>query len=79
MNSPRSLTQRVVWALIGTVAVFVTALVVLAFLIFGRMEDDLVNDVVRHETARLTMQMSVGDARLVNGEFVGWAIRCAPG
>ena len=71
MNSPRSLTQRVVWALTGTVAVFVTALVVLAFMTFGRMEDDLVNDVVRHETARLTMQMSAGDARLVNGEFVG--------
>jgi len=71
MNSPRSLTQRVVWALTGTVAVFVTALVVLAFMTFGRMEDDLVNDVVRHETARLTMQMSAGDARLINGEFSG--------
>lgn len=71
MRSPRSLKRRVVWALTSTVAMFVTALAVLAFITFGRMEEDLVNDVVRHETARLTMQMSAGDARLVNGEFVG--------
>ena len=71
MKSPRSLTQRVVWALTGAVAVFVTMLVALAFVAFGRMEDDLVNGVVRHETARLTQQLSTGDSRQVDGEFVG--------
>ncbi len=71
MKSARNLTQRVIWALTSTVAVFVTMLVVLAFVAFGRMEDDLVNGVVLHETERLEQQMSAGDARLINGEFVG--------
>lgn len=71
MKSARNLTQRVIWALTSTVAVFVTMLVVLAFVAFGRMEDDLVNGVVLHETERLTQQMAAGDVRLTNGELVG--------
>ncbi len=41
-----TLTQRVVWALTGTVALFVTALALLAYLTFDQMEDDLVNDIL---------------------------------
>lgn len=71
MIAPRSLTQRILWALTGSVAVFVSALVVLAFMTFGRMEDELVNDVVRHETSRLAIQLQAGQDRLVEGEFLG--------
>ena len=41
-----TLTQRVVWALTGTVALFLTALALLAYLTFDQMEDDLVNDIL---------------------------------
>ncbi len=40
-TSGGTLTQRVVWALTGTVALFVTALALLAYLTFDQMEDDL--------------------------------------
>ena len=66
----RSLTHRVLWALTGAVAVFGTVMVVLAFMAFGRMEDELVNVVVRHETQRLMAEMHQGHARVVEGEFV---------
>lgn len=48
-----TLTQRVVWALTGTVAVFVTALALLAYMTFDEMEDDLVNDMLSTEMDRL--------------------------
>lgn len=47
-NGSGSLTQRVVWALTGSVALFVTALVLLSYLTFDKMEDDLVNDILRN-------------------------------
>ena len=42
-----------VWALTGTVALFVTALALLAYLTFDQMEDDLVNDILTTEMDRL--------------------------
>ncbi|WP_459615707.1 sensor histidine kinase [Bordetella sp. 2513F-2] len=60
--SPRgTLTQRVVWALTGSVALFVTALALLAYLTFDQMEDDLVNDILTTETGRLTQHIAMGD------------------
>ncbi|MBJ7264398.1 MAG: sensor histidine kinase, partial [Burkholderiaceae bacterium] len=70
MNRTRSLTQRVRLALTGAVAVFVGVLVVLAFLTFGRMEDALVNDVLRHETERLLNEWQSGEAKMQDGEFL---------
>lgn len=56
-----TLTQRVVWALTGTVAIFVSLLVVLAYLTFDQMEDDLVNDILTTETERLIQHIQSGD------------------
>ena len=70
MSRTRSLTQRVRLALTGVVAVFVGVLVVLAFLTFGRMEDELVNDVLRHETERLLNEWQSGEAEMQGGEFL---------
>lgn len=58
MNRRASLTQRVVWALTGTVAVFVSALAVLSYLTFDQMEDDLVNDILNNETRRLQQRIA---------------------
>ena len=59
--SRATLTQRVVWALTGTVAVFVTALAVLSYLTFDQMEDDLVNDILNNETQRLLQHIAAND------------------
>lgn len=56
-----TLTQRVVWALTGTVALFVTALALLAYLTFDQMEDDLVNDILNTEMDRLVQHARSGD------------------
>jgi len=59
-----TLTQRVVWALTGTVALFVTALALLAYLTFDQMEDDLVNDILNTEMDRLVQHARVSDGFL---------------
>ncbi|ARP85208.1 sensor histidine kinase [Bordetella genomosp. 9] len=59
-----TLTQRVVWALTGTVSIFVSLLVVLAYLTFDQMEDDLVNDILTTETNRLIRRVESGEEAL---------------
>jgi signal transduction histidine kinase len=59
-----TLTQRVVWALTGTVSIFVSMLVVLAYLTFDQMEDDLVNDILTTETERLIQRVESGEETL---------------
>lgn len=61
MSRPGALTQRVVWALTGTVTVFVTVLALLSYLTFDQMEDDLVNDILTTETERLAQHLSTGE------------------
>ncbi|MEI2416973.1 HAMP domain-containing sensor histidine kinase [Orrella sp. JC864] len=56
-----ALTQRVVWALTGTVALFVAMLVLLAYLTFDQMEDSLVNDILATESDRVVQQIIKGD------------------
>ncbi|WP_313623272.1 HAMP domain-containing sensor histidine kinase [Achromobacter sp.] len=56
-----TLTQRVVWALTGTVALFVTALALLAYLTFDQMEDDLVNEILNTEMDRLVQHARTSD------------------
>ncbi len=56
-----ALTQRVVWALTGTVALFVTMLALLAYLTFDQMEDALVNDILATEGERVVQQIGRGD------------------
>ncbi|MGE8616317.1 MAG: ATP-binding protein [Achromobacter spanius] len=56
-----TLTQRVVWALTGTVALFVTALALLAYLTFDQMDDDLVNDILNTEMDRLVQHARASD------------------
>ena len=63
-TSGGTLTQRVVWALTGTVALFVTALALLAYLTFDQMEDDLVNDILNTEMDRLVQHARVSDGFL---------------
>jgi signal transduction histidine kinase len=68
MKSGGTLTQRVVWALAGTVAVFVAVLACLAYLAFDQMEDDLVNDILTNETSRLIKNVLSGDEDMSDGE-----------
>ncbi|MNK79295.1 Swarming motility regulation sensor protein RssA [compost metagenome] len=74
-----TLTQRVVWALTGTVALFVTALALLAYLTFDQMEDDLVNDILNTEMDRLVQHARNSDeflprvgARELGGSMRAW-------
>lgn len=74
-----TLTQRVVWALTGTVALFVTALALLAYLTFDQMEDDLVNDILNTEMDRLVQHARTSDqflprhgARELGGSMRAW-------
>ena len=74
-----TLTQRVVWALTGTVALFVTALALLAYLTFDQMEDDLVNDILNTEMDRLVQHARVSDEflprrgpRVLGGSMRAW-------
>ncbi|RIQ35118.1 sensor histidine kinase [Bordetella avium] len=57
MTRGGTLTQRVVWALTGIVAIFVTLLALLAYLTFDQMEDDLVNDILTTETERVIQHL----------------------
>ncbi|OZI44377.1 sensor histidine kinase [Bordetella genomosp. 5] len=61
MSRSGALTQRVVWALTGTVTVFVTVLALLSYLTFDQMEDDLVNDILTTETERLAQHLRTGE------------------
>ena len=74
-----TLTQRVVWALTGTLALFVTALALLAYLTFDQMEDDLVNDILNTEMDRLVQHARTSDqflprrgARELGGSMRAW-------
>ncbi|WP_251864784.1 HAMP domain-containing sensor histidine kinase [Achromobacter sp. Marseille-Q4962] len=49
--------QRVVWALTGSVAVFVATLVLLTYLTFDQMEDDLVDQILTAETSRVAQRL----------------------
>lgn len=60
-RQPLTLTQRVVWALTGTVAVFVGVLALLSYLTFDEMEDALVNDILASESQRVMHQVEQGD------------------
>src|SRR3546814_10075072 len=53
-----TLTQRVVWALTGAVAVFVAALALLAYLTFDQMEDGLVDQILTTETERVAQHVA---------------------
>ena len=68
-----------VWALTGTVALFVTALALLAYLTFDQMEDDLVNDILNTEMDRLVQHARVSDEflprrgpRVLGGSMRAW-------
>jgi len=67
MSRPGALTQRVVWALTGTVTVFVTVLALLSYLTFDQMEDDLVNDILTTETERLIQHLATGERFMADG------------
>jgi signal transduction histidine kinase len=68
MRAGDALTQRVVWALVGTVAVFVAVLACLAYVAFDQMEDDLVNDMLTNETSRLIKNVLSGAEDMSDGE-----------
>lgn len=68
MKVGSTLTQRVVWALAGTVAVFVAVLASLAYLAFDQMEDDLVNEILTSETSRLIKHIRSGEEDMSDGE-----------
>jgi signal transduction histidine kinase len=77
MKTGGTLTQRVVWALTGTVSIFVSVLVVLAYLTFDQMEDDLVNDILTTETDRLIQRVESGEETLpaLGAHEIGGAMR----
>lgn len=52
-----TLTQRVVWALTGSVVLFVTALVLLSYLAFEQMEDDLVDQILVSEADSMVQRV----------------------
>ncbi|MGE8601646.1 sensor histidine kinase [Bordetella trematum] len=53
-----TLTQRAVWALTSIVALFVTALALFSYLTFDQMEDELVDDILATETARVLQHLA---------------------
>lgn len=67
MTRGSTLTQRVVWALTGSVTVFVAVLGLLAYLTFDQMEDDLVNDILTTETDRMVQHVLADDSFIVKG------------
>jgi len=74
-----TLTQRVVWALTGAVAVFVAALALLAYLTFDQMEDGLVEQILTTETDRVAQHVAVDaqflpphGARELGGSMRAW-------
>src|SRR3546814_9039879 len=74
-----TLTQRVVWALTGAVAVFVAALALLAYLTFDQMEDGLVDQILTTETERVAQHVAADSqflppqgARELGGSMRAW-------
>ena len=74
-----TLTQRVVWALTGAVAVFVAALALLAYLAFDQMEDGLVDQILTTEAERVaqhvaadTQYLASQGARELGGSMRAW-------
>jgi len=74
-----TLTQRVVWALTGAVAVFVAALALLAYLTFDQMEDGLVEQILTTETDRVAQHVAADPqflpphgARELGGSMRAW-------
>lgn len=59
-----TLTQRIVWALTGSVTIFVAVLGVFSYFTFDQMEDVLVNDILTTETERLIPHIAAGDGFL---------------
>lgn len=59
-----TLTQRIVWALTGSVTIFVAVLGVFSYFTFDQMEDDLVNDILTTETERIIPDIAAGDGFL---------------
>lgn len=63
MSRPsRSLARRVVWAVTGTVAVFLASLAAAAYFVLAEQEDALVNEVLATETLRLIQRLEAGEA-----------------
>jgi len=74
-----TLTQRVVWALTGAVAVFVAALALLAYLTFDQMEDGLVDQILTTEASRVAQHVAADPqflpsqgARELGGSMRAW-------
>jgi len=74
-----TLTQRVVWALTGAVAVFVAALALLAYLAFDQMEDGLVEQILTTEADRVAQHVATDPqflpphgARELGGSMRAW-------
>ncbi len=61
MKKGRSLRQRVIWALTGTVALFVALLAVLAFQVLEQQEDELADALVLLEAQRLIARIEHGE------------------
>ncbi|RBP37965.1 signal transduction histidine kinase [Eoetvoesiella caeni] len=57
-----SLTSRVAWALTALVAVFVVVFCLMAYFIFDRMEDDLVDAVLTTQAEQIQDQIAKGEA-----------------
>lgn len=56
-----TVTQRVIWALTGAVAVFVAVLAMLAYLAFDQMEDGLVDQILTSEGDRIARHVTNGE------------------
>ncbi len=61
MARPRSLRERVIWAVTSAVALFVALLAVLAFAVLAQQEDELADSLVLLETQRLIERVDRGD------------------
>lgn len=55
-----SLADRVTWALTGAVAIFLLVIGLLAYEVFARMEDDLVDDVLAEQVQTLRNDLTAG-------------------
>lgn len=74
-----TLTQRVVWALTGSVVIFVVAMALLVYYTFDEMEDDLVEQILTTETARVAQHVAADPhflpdrgARELGGSMRAW-------
>lgn len=69
MSRIGTLTQRIVWALTGSVTIFVAVLGVFSYFTFDQMEDDLVNDILTTETERIIPHIAAGDGFLARNSM----------